>query len=122
MPPAGWAITNAGIGDTSQAGHVKWIVILGATNTTYKYTAAVPCSATGANAFSGPYGFDNGIIIPPAGQAVVNVHSAPPPPRPSRIGYPAASAFLVPNPRQARVPALSGSRVIQDLSAATRLE
>lgn len=60
--PAGWVISNPGTGDTSQAGHIKWVVIMGAASTNYSYTVTVPGVATGVYTFAGSYGTDS--IIP----------------------------------------------------------
>ncbi len=57
--PQGWTIANPGTGDTTQAGHIKWAVLSGAASAVNQYTVTVPCTATGANAFSGEYGFDS---------------------------------------------------------------
>jgi hypothetical protein len=53
--PAGWTVTSATGGGnyTAQAGHVKWIVISGATDTTYSYTVEIPCAANGTYTFDG---------------------------------------------------------------------
>jgi uncharacterized protein YjdB len=71
--PAGWTVTNAGTGSTAQAGHIKWVVITGAVNTTYSYDVGVPCAATGINTFSGTYGFGINPIQPIAGPTSVTV-------------------------------------------------
>ena len=36
--PSGLTVTDAGGADTTEAGHLKWIVLTGATDTTYTYT------------------------------------------------------------------------------------
>ena len=77
--PAGWTISNPGTGDTTQAGHLKWVVITGAASTTYEYIVTVPATATGANTFSGTAGFGSSAsantVIPVAGDANVTVSS-----------------------------------------------
>ena len=61
--PTGWVISNPGTGDTSQANHIKWVVISGATSTTYQYTVLVPSTASGTSTFSGIFGTNS--INPP---------------------------------------------------------
>ena len=58
--PAGWTVTDPGTGDTSELGHLKWVVITGAANTAYSYTLSAPSSALGSSPFSGIYGFSSG--------------------------------------------------------------
>ena len=55
--PAGWNITSAsGGGDfVSEPGHVKWLVLMGAVDTTLTYTVSIPATAAGAYTFTGIY-------------------------------------------------------------------
>ena len=79
--PTGWTVTNAsGGGDfTAEPGHVKWVVISGATDTTYTYTVIIPGNATGDYAFTGEYGME-GMTLPTVtigGDTLVSVDSGP---------------------------------------------
>ena len=75
--PTGWTVSNPGSGDTTQAGHIKWAVITGATSTTLNYDIDVPAAAAGINVFSGEFALDSTPIpVPILGQTEVNV-SAP---------------------------------------------
>jgi len=71
--PTGWVIANAGTGDTTQANHLKWIVLSGAANTSYQYTLTVPAAASGQYNFSGTYGFDDMVTHNILGSTSVNV-------------------------------------------------
>ena len=54
--PAGWTIVNAGTGDTTEAGHIKWVQIGGAvSDTILTYQVQVPGTASGIFTFSGEY-------------------------------------------------------------------
>jgi len=54
--PDGWVITNvSGAGNTSEAGHVKWIITAGAKDTTYTYSVIIPSEAEGIYSFNGEY-------------------------------------------------------------------
>ena len=56
--PAGWTVTSAsGGGDfTSDPGHIKWLVLTAATNTTYTYTVSIPADVSlGSYTFTGTY-------------------------------------------------------------------
>jgi len=55
--PAGWTVTGAsGGGDTSDSGHVKWLVVGGAVDKTYTYTVNIPADASlGSYTFTGTY-------------------------------------------------------------------
>ncbi|HLD58093.1 MAG TPA: hypothetical protein VI977_00425 [archaeon] len=53
--PTGWTIANLGGADNTQAGHLKWLVITGAANTTYTYVLTAPASA-GTGTFGAPSG------------------------------------------------------------------
>ena len=53
--PDGWVITDTSGGDTSEAGHVKWIVTSGAKDTTYTYNVTIPSDAKGIYSFNGEY-------------------------------------------------------------------
>jgi LPXTG-motif cell wall-anchored protein len=71
--PSGWSIYNAGGGNTSQSGHIKWLVcgettstsysctldccVSSIADTTYTYILRAP-STTGTGTFSGTYMFD----------------------------------------------------------------
>lgn len=55
--PAGWTVTSAGGGDTTQAGHLKWVKEKDAVTTTYTYTLRAP-SLPGTGTFSGQYMFE----------------------------------------------------------------
>jgi hypothetical protein len=55
--PAGWTMIDDGTGDTSQSGHIKWVVITGAQDTTYTYTIQAP-QTEGIYQFDGIYGFE----------------------------------------------------------------
>lgn len=52
--PAGWEIMNT-TGDTTEKGHVKWLVVSGAKDTTYTYSVKIPATASGKAFFSGKY-------------------------------------------------------------------
>jgi len=58
-PPAGWTISDSGTGNISEAGHIKWILIQGASNITYQYKVLVPCDALGIYSFDGTYMFES---------------------------------------------------------------
>jgi uncharacterized protein YjdB len=75
--PAGWVISNPGTGDTSQAGHVKWIVLSGAASITYQYIVTVPALASGISTFSGSYGFGANPTGAVLGSTTVTVAAAP---------------------------------------------
>jgi hypothetical protein len=81
--PAGWEIINT-TGDTTQKGHVKWLVISGAKDTTYTYSVKIPANASGKAFFSGTYqmegmsapaeiGGDNAIQIYATGFGVARI-------------------------------------------------
>ncbi len=54
--PDGWIITNvSGAGNTSEAGHVKWIITSGAKDITYTYKVTIPSEAEGIYSFNGEY-------------------------------------------------------------------
>jgi len=55
--PSGWTVKDAGTGSTGQAGHLKWVVIQDAKNTTYDYVLTVPATV-GTETFSGTYMFE----------------------------------------------------------------
>ena len=73
--PAGWAVTGAsGRGDyTSQPGHVKWAVIVGAADTTLTYAVTIPAGAAGAYTFSGTYGMEGMLETTTGGDTTVIV-------------------------------------------------
>jgi len=73
--PTGWVLTNNGGGDTSQSGHLKWIVLSSASDTSYTYQLTAPAT-TGIHTFSGTYGFDDGIIHDISGSTQVTVTSS----------------------------------------------
>ncbi len=58
LPSTLWTINNNGGGDTTQTGHLKWIVISGATSTSYTYTLTA-LTTSGVYTFSGTYGFES---------------------------------------------------------------
>ena len=78
LPSTLWTITNNGGGDTTQSGHLKWIVITGATSTSYVYTLTAP-TTPGIYSFSGTYGFDDLIVHNIAGtnQVIISSGSSP---------------------------------------------
>ena len=77
LPSSGWTIINSGTGDTSTPGHLKWVVISGASSTSYTYTVRAP-SVSGVHQFSGEYIFEfMANTAPIAGETQVSV-SAPP--------------------------------------------
>lgn len=47
--PAGWVVKDKGTGATEQAGHIKWVVIQDAKDTTYTYTVTAPSGGGQAN-------------------------------------------------------------------------
>ena len=55
--PAGWEIIDT-TGDTTEEGHVKWIVVSGAKDTTYTYSVKIPANASGKAFFSGKYSME----------------------------------------------------------------
>lgn len=61
--PAGWEIVDAGGGNTADPGHIKWIALQNAEDTTYTYQVRVPeGAAEGTYTFSGDFqmqGMDN---------------------------------------------------------------
>jgi len=57
--PSGWKISNSGEGDTSELGHIKWIITDGAEDGTYQYKVDVPCDALGIYTFEGTYMFES---------------------------------------------------------------
>lgn len=91
--PVGWTVTDPGstpglIGDTTQAGHIKWAILSGAVSTVLHYTVTVPATALGANVFSGGEFAFNSTPVPvailgantltvPAGLATITVTPNP---------------------------------------------
>jgi hypothetical protein len=77
--PSGWTIVNPD--PQTEAGHVKWVVIQGATSTSYTYEAMSP-QTEGTYAFSGKYMFEGmkteGSI---GGQDTITIQSG------SKFGY-----------------------------------
>ncbi|MDP1884022.1 MAG: hypothetical protein Q8L10_01520, partial [Candidatus Moranbacteria bacterium] len=74
--PIGWTIADPGTGDTAHPGHIKWIVINGATSTVYNYTVNVPADISGIYTFSGEYGFDsNAVPVQILGETSVDVQA-----------------------------------------------
>jgi PGF-pre-PGF domain-containing protein len=70
LVPTGLSASSAtGGGDTtSQAGHVKWVVVENATSATYTYTVSVPVSASGQFTFGpGEYQFEGQASSAPIG-------------------------------------------------------
>ena len=57
--PSGWVISDPGTGDTSQPGHIKWVILMSAVDTIYTYNVTVPCDALGIYSFGGIYMFEN---------------------------------------------------------------
>ena len=57
--PLGWIISDPGTGDTTEPGHIKWIVLMGAVDTVYQYKVMVPCDAVGTYCFDGIYMFES---------------------------------------------------------------
>ncbi len=54
--PAGWTIVNAGTGDTTEAGHIKWVQTGGSvSDKILTYQVQVPGTASGICTFSGEY-------------------------------------------------------------------
>ncbi|MFC1686809.1 hypothetical protein ACFL0E_00435 [Nanoarchaeota archaeon] len=62
--PVGWTIKSGeeGGGDTSEAGHIKWVVISGASDIVYSYVVTVPCSDLGNYNFNGKYMFEGDTV------------------------------------------------------------
>jgi hypothetical protein len=60
MVPAGWSITDAGTGDTSETDHIKWVEFGTVASTTYTYDVQVPTSASGTYNFDGNYILSSG--------------------------------------------------------------
>ena len=56
--PSGWTTSDPGTGATDQAGHLKWVVIQNAENTTYNYTLTAPAQPE-TTTFSGTYMFES---------------------------------------------------------------
>ncbi len=52
LVPAGWTVKDSGTAAADHSGHLKWVVIQNATNTSYNYTLTAP-STTGQTAISG---------------------------------------------------------------------
>ena len=52
--PSGWTVTDKGSFDDSESGHLKIVVVSGASDTYYTYTLTAP-STTGTHTFSGTY-------------------------------------------------------------------
>jgi len=80
LVPEGWTVKDSGTGAAEHAGHIKWVVIEAAENTSYSYTLTAP-SQEGIASFSGTYMFESmlqetGI----AGATEVNVKAAQTPP------------------------------------------
>ncbi len=59
--PAGWTIANAGTGNTSEAGHIKWVQFGAVSDTVLTYQVQVPGDASGTYTFSGEYDLGSGI-------------------------------------------------------------
>lgn len=57
--PSGWEISDSGEGDTSESGHIKWVIVDGAENGNYQYKVDVPCDALGIYVFDGMYMFES---------------------------------------------------------------
>jgi len=57
--PSGWIISDPGTGDTSELGHIKWIILMGPVDTIYTYNITVPCYALGTYIFDGIYMFES---------------------------------------------------------------
>jgi len=57
MVPNGWTVADEGTGDSTDPGHVKWVVIQNARNTQYTYQARAP-QTEGTYSFSGIYMFE----------------------------------------------------------------
>ena len=55
--PSGWTVSDAGTGATDQTGHIKWVVIQDAGDTSYDYTMTAPASEE-TTAVSGLYMFE----------------------------------------------------------------
>ncbi|ATU07704.1 hypothetical protein EFE41_10015 [Methanohalophilus portucalensis FDF-1] len=66
MVPAGWSITDAGTGNTSETDHIKWVEFGTVASTTYTYDVQVPMSAT-----DGTYNFDGTYILSSAAEASI---------------------------------------------------
>lgn len=73
--PTGWTITNASRGGNyiSDPGHVKWVVIVDATDTRLTYTVAIPADAAGDCTFGGTYGMEGRSEKSTGGGTVVTV-------------------------------------------------
>lgn len=75
--PAGWVVANAGTGDTTQAGHIKWAVLSGAVSTVLQYAVTVPSVASGVANFSGEFAFDSNLTpVATLGATSVTVQAA----------------------------------------------
>lgn len=57
LVPQGWTVKDAGSGSAEHAGHVKWVVIENAQNTTYQYTLTAPQNESTAQ-LNGIYQFE----------------------------------------------------------------
>ncbi len=58
LVPEGWIVKNIGTGSAEHQGHIKWVTIEGAENTTNSYTLTAPGTAETA-VFSGTYMFES---------------------------------------------------------------
>ncbi len=70
--PAGWAVSDKGTGDLSQAGHIKWVAFQNVASGKLTYSLTAP-SSEGAGVFSIEYSFDDGIAKTEAGSKTVTV-------------------------------------------------
>jgi len=59
--PSGWEIIDNGGADTSEANHLKWVIIQDAEDVVYNYTLRVPENISGQYNFSGTCMFENDI-------------------------------------------------------------
>lgn len=82
LVPAGWTVKDAGTGSAEHQGHIKWVVIQGAENTTYSYVLTAP-QQEGDAAFEGTYMFEGmAAEAQIGGQKLVNVKTPSLPPEP----------------------------------------
>ncbi len=57
LVPSGWTVKDSGTGSAEHTGHVKWVEIQGAKNTTLTYTVTAQ-SEPGTATFAGTYMFE----------------------------------------------------------------
>jgi hypothetical protein len=74
IPPAGWEVVDSGIFIVDPQGHLKWVQLQNAADTTYTFTMKAP-SVAGSYEFTGIYqmdGMDNSVRISGPSTATVS--------------------------------------------------